>query len=149
MEKTVKALVTVIAILLVAVAAEAFVIAQLNYQRRISATVTIKTVGVGVYADAQCTLPVTSINWGIVEPGSTNPKPVYIRNEANVNAVLSMNTSAWNPPEAMSYITLTWNYTGVELSPNEVVPISFILNVASTISGITTFSFDITVTITG
>jgi len=148
MEKT-KLMATLIAILAIGVVAEAFVIAQLMYQRTVHATVTIKTVGVGVYADEQCTLPVTSINWGIVEPGSTTPKGVYIRNEANVNAILSFSTSNWNPPEGPTYLTLNWNYTGSELSPNQVIPISLILAVSPTVSGITSFSFDITITITG
>jgi hypothetical protein len=118
----------------------------LTNNRMISNTGSVKAIGVGVYGEQACTNPVYSINWGILEPGSSVDKTVYIRNEGNTAAKLSMTTSNWNPSNASNYITLTWNYGGQTINVNAVIQVKFTLTVSSSISGITNFSFDITIT---
>ncbi len=109
----------------------------------------VKGIGVGVYSDSACTNALTSINWGTLDPGSNANKTVYIRNEGNSVATLSMTTSNWNPASASSYMTLSWNYGGQTLDVNQVVQIRLTLSVSSSVTGITNFSFDITITATG
>lgn len=109
---------------------------------------TVKAVGVGVYWDQACTQNVTSINWGLVEPGSSENVTVYIRNEGNAPATFSMSTSGWNPAEAATYITLRWDYNGQTVSKQAVIAVKFTLSVSSDIVGITDFSHDIIVTAT-
>ena len=113
----------------------------------------VKGIGVGIYQYSNCSSPVTSFNWGILDPGANVIKTVYIRNEGNSQATLSMTTSnwhlsnatsSWNLPNAPSSITLSWNYTSQTLTVNQVIPVKFTLSVSSSISGITNFSFDIT-----
>jgi len=106
----------------------------------------LKTVGVGVYWDAALTNKISSIDWGMLEPGSNVNKTVYIRNEGNAAATLSMTTSNWNPSNASNYITLTWNYGGQTLNVNEAIQVKFTLSASSSVTGITNFSFDITIT---
>jgi len=125
------------------------VVTALTGNRNVSNTGSIKAVGVGVYSDQACTNPVSSLSWGVLNPGSSANKTVYIRNESNVAATLSKTQSNWNPSNASNYITLTWNYNGQTLSANQVVPAQFTLSVASNIAGITSFSFDITLTASG
>ena len=108
----------------------------------------IKTVGVGVYSDASCTNRVSSISWGAVEPSSTKNFTVYIRNEGSSSATLSMTVSNWNPPSASNYISLRWDYGGQALSPNQVVQVKLTLSISSSITGITSFSFDTTISAT-
>jgi len=55
---------------------------------------------------------------------------------------LSMRAENWSPPEASSYITLSWDYSGQSISPGEVVPVVLTLSVSGDISGITSFSLD-------
>ncbi len=117
--------------------------------RTISNAGTIKTIGVGVYSDQACTTPVSSINWGTIDPGSNVNKTVFIRNEGNAPATLSMTTSNWNPSTASSYMTLNWNYGGQSLTVNQVVQVKFTLSVSASITGITNFSFDITIAANG
>jgi len=117
--------------------------------RTVSNTGTVKAVGVGVYWDQALTNPVSSINWGTLEPGSSVNKTVFIRNEGNTGATLSMTTSNWNPSGASSYMTLSWNYGGQTLSAGQVVQVRFTLSVSSSITGITGFSFDITIAASG
>jgi len=117
--------------------------------RTISNTGSVKTIGVGVYWDQTITNPVASINWGTLEPGLNVDRTIYIRNEGNTAATLSMSTSNWSPPNAPSYMTLTWDYAGQTLSVNEVRQVKLTLSVSSSITGITDFSFDITIAADG
>ena len=38
---------------------------------------TIKTIGVGVYLDINCTNALSSLDWGVIEPGSVKNETVY------------------------------------------------------------------------
>jgi len=110
---------------------------------------TVKGIGVGIYWDSACTNWTSSINWGLLDPGSSKTVTVYVRNEGNSVATLSKATQNWNPSTGSSYMTLNWNYVGQPLSVNQVFQTKLTLVVSPTISGITNFSFDITITATG
>jgi len=124
------------------------VMSSMQTNMNISNTGSVKTVGVGVYWDSGLTNKVSSIDWGMLEPGSNVTKTVYIRNEGNAAATLSMATSNWNPSNTSNYLTLTWNYSGQTLNVNEAVQVKLTLTASSSIAGITSFSFDITITAT-
>jgi len=132
---------TVLAIAVVGIVAS--VLGALVATRRISNTGNLKAIGVGVYWDSSCTSAVSSIDWGALEPGVTKNFTVYVRNEGNVQVRLSMTTSNWNPASASSYITLSWNRENYVLSSGSVVSAVLTLSVSSSISGITSFTFDI------
>ncbi len=106
---------------------------------------TVKTMGVGVYWDSDCNNQVTSIDWGTVDPGSTKDVTAYIRNEGNAPETLSLETKNWDPPDASSYMSLSWGYGGQVIDVGEVVQVALSLSVSDTIEGITNFSFDIVV----
>ena len=106
---------------------------------------TVKAIGVGVYWDSGCSNSVTSINWGTVEPGSTNDVTVYIKNEGNTPATLSSSTENWDPSIASTYMSLTWNYGGQVIDVGAVVQVTLSLTVSDTIEGVTSFSFDIVI----
>jgi hypothetical protein len=124
------------------------VMSAIQANTKISNQGTLKTVGVGVYWDSALTNKVSSIDWGILEPSSNVNKTVYIRNEGNAAATLSMTTSNWSPANASTYLTLTWNYGGQTLNVNEAIQVKLSLAVSSSIAGITNFSFDITIAAT-
>ena len=105
----------------------------------------VKAIGVGVYWNNSCTSEVSFIDWGMLEPGSSENVTVYIRNEGNSVASLSMDTSNWSPSNASIYITLSWDCGGVSINPGEVLPVIFTLSVSASIEGITSFSFDIVI----
>jgi hypothetical protein len=115
----------------------------------ISNTGSVKTIGVGAYWDSTCTSGVSSIPWGAIEPGSTKNVTVYIKNQGTASATLSLATGNWNPTGASSYISLSWNYGGQSLSPGQVLQVKLILSISSAITGISSFSFDITISATG
>ena len=108
---------------------------------------TVKAVGVGVFWDSNCTSPVSFIDWGMVEPGSMNNVTVYVRNEGNVAANISLATENWNPSNALDYLALSWNYDGRQLNPLEVAQVTLTLSVSSNVQGIESFSFDIIISV--
>ncbi|MEM2742101.1 MAG: hypothetical protein QXD95_08160 [Nitrososphaeria archaeon] len=103
----------------------------------------IKALGVGVYWDSVCSQTVSSIDWGLAEPGSVKNVTIYIRNEGNAPITLSLQTANWNPPTAASYISLSWNYGGETISLASVVKVTLSLSVSQSIQGASSFSFDI------
>jgi hypothetical protein len=117
--------------------------------RTVSSAGEVKGIGVGIYWEYACINKVSSINWGVLEPGSNRTVSVYVRNEGNALATMSQTTQNWNPPAASSHLTLTWNYAGQTLSVNQVLQTKLTLTLSSTVSDMTGFSFDITITATG
>lgn len=121
------------------------VMSSVQTNTKISNQGSLKTVGVGVYWDSGLTNRVSSIDWGLLEPGSNVNKTVYVRNEGNAVAVLSIATSNWSPSNASSYLNLKWDYSGQTVNVNQVVNVKLTLSALSSINGITSFSFDITI----
>lgn len=114
--------------------------------RTISNTGNVSAVGVGVYSDSGCTTALSSINWGNMDPGATTSFTFYVKNEGTVSLTLSMTTGSWNPAGASSYITVTWNRQNYALGAGLVVQAVLTLSVSSSVSGVTGFSFGITIT---
>jgi hypothetical protein len=104
------------------------------------------TVQIGVYNNSGCTNAVSNIAWGTLSPGGVGTQTVYVRNEGSVSVTLNMTTSNWNPSTALSYMTLTWDKEGYVLTAGSVVSAVLTLTVSSSITGITTFSFNTTIT---
>jgi hypothetical protein len=114
--------------------------------RTISNTGSVTAVGVGVYSDSACTTALSAISWGTLNPGDVKNYTVYVRNEGTVSVTLNMTKGNWNPSSASSYITLTWNKEKYVLPAGQVVTAVLTLSVSSSVSGVTSFSFDITIT---
>jgi len=133
----------VLSIGLVAASLGAF--AMMQWSQRIRNVATLKVVGVGVYKDANFTLLVTEIDWGVVEAGETKNFSAYIKNESNVPLSLAMSTEGWQPANASSFISLSWNYRGELIPVGGSVPVTLTLRVDSAISGIADFSFTIVI----
>ena len=125
------------------------VMSAVQSSRTISNAGSVKAIGVGVYWDQACSNPVSSISWGTIDPASGVNKTVYIKNTGNNAATLSLTTSNWSPSNASSYMTLSWDYNGQPINVNAVIQVKLTLSVLSSISGITSFSFDITITASG
>ena len=103
----------------------------------------VKAIDVEVYWDGDCTEEASLIDWGVVEPGTTESVMVYIQNMGNSNIMLSKNTTNWSTSSASSYITLSWDYEGQSIGPSEVLQTKLTLSISPNIQGITSFSFDL------
>jgi hypothetical protein len=104
---------------------------------------------VGIYNDAACRSPVSSVNWGDIEAGTAQHVTFYLKNLGNQAVTLNLGTQNWSPSAAQSYIALSWNDNGTPLAPNTVRPVTITLTISPSITGITTFSFEIVVTSLG
>ncbi len=116
---------------------------QLIYSTSLQSHGTVQTIGVAAYRESSCVTPMSDVDWGAVVPGGSSTKLVYIRNEGNSELTLSLNAVNWNPAGASNYMTLSWNYGGQTILPNQVVQIAITLSVSQSISGVASFSFDI------
>jgi len=106
----------------------------------------VNGLGVGIYWDQACTNRTRSLDWGAIEVGSNNTLTVYVKNEGNSAASVSLETSSWNPSTALDYMSLSWNYSGQILNVDQVIPLELTLTLEPTINGISNFSFHTTIT---
>jgi len=138
----------ILAVALTGIVMTTLVAGLLSANQQVPNSATVKNVGVGVYWNRSCTNKTTTINWGLIEPGGSKSYTVYIKNEGNTKESLSMATGNWSNPLASSYISLTWNCTNYQLSSGAVVGALLTLTINSGITGtgITSFSFYITIT---
>jgi hypothetical protein len=106
-------------------------------------------VGVGnsmdVFCDVNCRNAIRSIDWGALTPGETKNVTVYVRNEGQGGIVLALNISDWTPPTASNYLSIGWNYSGGVVQSGQTVPIMLTLNVNSSVTGVTDFGVNITI----
>jgi len=126
----------------------AVVYAVLQAQYTIRAYGSIRSLNVQVYQDVACSVVLTRIDWGLLEPGQSKTVLCYLKSLSSVNAVLSLSTVGWNPAAAQNFLRLTWNLEGYVLQPGQVLNASLTLQVDPSISGVQSFSFNITITAT-
>ena len=85
----------------------------------------IVTFDLEVYKDLNQTVPLTEINWGSCDPGTTVSYTAYIKSIKDTPTVLTLTTDSWSPLNAQDYLTLTWNYNNSTLKPNEIRQVTF------------------------
>jgi len=71
----------------------------------------------------------------------------YIKNEGNTPLTLSLQISGWSPVDAENYLDLNWDYNEAPIGAGAVIYVTFTLSVDAgiTVTGIKSFSFDITI----
>jgi hypothetical protein len=106
----------------------------------------ITAIGVGVYSNSGCTTVLSSINWGTISPGASANYTIYVENNGTIPVTLTMTTGNWNPATASNYITLSWNTQNYVLAAGSSVQALLTLNVSSSVNGIASFAFNITIT---
>ena len=105
----------------------------------------VETTGpFGIYWDKNCTKQVTSINWTTLTPGSAKSVTVYVKNLSNATCYLSVATTNWNPLNAPTYLKYSWTSTTSKIDAGKTLEVKQTLKVTPDITGISTFSFDIT-----
>lgn len=115
-----------------------------------SGSIFIKTVNCAVYYDSQGKQPITAIDWGQQPPDSAINQTIYIKNTSNVAVNFTVTTTTWNPSNANQYITLDSDLKGqINIAPNSIVPCVLTERISADITGITNYSYTITVTAAG
>jgi hypothetical protein len=118
----------------------------LQSTKTVTNTGNIIAVNVGVYQDSGCTQVLATINWGNLTIGSSTTTTIYVKNTGNTQVTLNMTNGNWNPPSAGTYITETWDRENTTLNAGASTPASLVLTVSPSITGITAFSFNTTIT---
>jgi hypothetical protein len=138
--------VTIAAIALVGILTTLITLSALSASRTVPASGTMTAVNVELYSDAACTQICTTLNFGTLDPGSTVTQNVYIKNTGAVPVTLSMAVNNWNPTNAGSCETLSWNRGNYVLNAGLSVQATLTLTAASNTGSLTTFSFSVTIT---
>ena len=110
------------------------------YQAQVNSTGIVKAYGVKVSTDLAGNNVITTLDFGLMEPGISSSQNVYIRNTGNTNVTLTMWATNWEPLIAGNSIVFSNNYNGQVLKPNDVIPLTLTLTADPTITGITAFS---------
>jgi hypothetical protein len=146
--KAVKLAIAIIMVMLLSVILSGLIIANVRSIYQTSSTIssigTFKAIGIGVYWDDDSTSRVNAINWGFLMPGSQKSFTVYVCNEGNIPLTLSISASNWRPSIASDYLTLTWSYAGQTVKAGTTIPVTLTLSVSESVTGISSFTFDIT-----
>ena len=129
----------VIALVTVAMALIVTTYAALSANQIVPLSGTISAINVGVYSDSACTQNCTTLNVGTLSPGGTFTQTVYIKNTGNVQETLSMTVNNWNPANASSYLTLTWNQQNTVLTAGQSIQATITLTAASNTGTLTSF----------
>jgi len=96
-----------------------------------------------LYEDSAKTKEVTSINWGELTPSENKTFNYYVVNHKKSNAVLFSSTSDWLPVEAQNFLLFEVTPLNSAFGAGELKPLNFTLRVSPDIANITTFSFNI------
>jgi len=136
-------LITIIAALIVLIVTTT---GLLTINQTVSSSGTVTAINVGVYSDSACTTELTSIDWGMISPGNSVNRTIYLKNTGNAQITLFMTKTNWNPVNADGPITLTWNRENATLNVDQVTSAILTLTLSKSISGITNFSVDIVFT---
>ncbi len=138
--------IAIIALLVTGLALTVTTAAILSANQTVPLSGTINAVNLGVYTNSECTIPATSLNVGAISPGASATQTVYVKNTGNVPETLTMTTGNWNPTDADSYLTLSWNRQNHVLSAGSSIQATLTLTAAENTGALTTFSCDVTLT---
>lgn len=114
-------------------------------------SLTVPTTGhismINLYSDSACTQQVTSIGWGNLLPDSSLQKVLYLKNWGATSVGINLTVGNWLPPEAPSYIQITWDRENEVLTAGMALMATFTITVFPnvTTSSIGDFSNDLTV----
>ncbi len=138
---------TVIVLTVLAITLTTTTFAALSVNKSLNSTGNISvTVGLNIYSDSNCTVPISSINWGNLTCGQNCNQTIYVKNTGSGTSLnLSMTTSNWSPTNAANYLLVTWNREGQRIQPNQVLPAILTLNSSSSTVDITNFSVQISI----
>ncbi len=125
------------------------VAATMYFSVKISGTGSIKAVGCKIYADEAMTKEISAVDWGVIPVGGTSDVTFFVKSTSTVPVTLTITKDNYNPASFATYSTLSWTYNNAPLQPNELRAIDLTLKVSQSIVGITTFSFDMTITASG
>jgi archaellum component FlaG (FlaF/FlaG flagellin family) len=107
---------------------------------------TISAVNLAIYSDSSLTQNCTSLSTGAVNPGGTATQTIYIKNTGTIPETLTMTVNNWNPANASSSLTLSWDRQNYVLNPGQSIQGTLTLTAVSNTGNLSTFSCSATFT---
>ena len=135
-----------LAITVAAIFTLTIVLAAIQSYKTVPVTGVITAVNVELYQDSACTQTLSSWNLGNVTAASSTNRTIYVKNTGNTPVSLNMTVNAWTPSNASNYMAFTWNQEGTVLNAGNNVATLLTLTVSPSITGITNFGFNMTIT---
>lgn len=127
--------------------------------RTIPTTGTISVRGLEIYGgDMKSDSGKDYIDWGELSLGTSKNASFYVQSTSNVDVELGLNVTDWTPAGIEDYLTISWDYNGTLLGPDqEPLLVTANLTVSSSEEFIsylvenmvTAFGFDITIYASG
>jgi hypothetical protein len=99
-------------------------------------------INIDLFVDEECTIPLSSFEWGKIEAGGTSKRSFYVKNSGEINVVINLKSENWSPTESNDFMRLSWDYDGSQIEPDEIRYIELQLSVDSECPN-DNFSFDI------
>lgn len=94
----------------------------------------IKTIGVEAYWDQNRENKTETVDWNEIWFGTATNITLYLRSISNYEVILTLKATDWNPSNLSNYLTLSWDYNGQPVNPNEVIKVTITLSVSSSTS---------------
>jgi hypothetical protein len=121
----------------------------LTMSQTLTSSGSITSINVAIFSYSNCTTPVNASSWGIISPGTSASRTVYVKNTGNSQLTLNMCTDVWVPAGANNSISLTWNKENAQLNADQSTAANLTLTVSPSISGILNFSVNIIISGSG
>jgi hypothetical protein len=134
----------VLTIFAFSLAASTLAVLTVNQNLGSSGTVTTSP-NIGVFSNNACTNSLTTIPWGTITAGGSTTQTIYVKNTGTGTLTLGLSTANWTPAEASTYITVSWDKQGTQLSAGQSTQATVTITVSSSISSITNFSNTISI----
>lgn len=119
--------------------------ALLNTVRVVPTSGIVATANLVLYNDPVRTIECQTINWGTMAPNETRTHALYIYNNGTIPLQLGLRNSNWNPLNANTYISVTWDRETTVIEPGATISAILSLHVDMNITGITTFRCDLVI----
>jgi hypothetical protein len=142
--KAQKMFIIVLTIFAFSLAASTLAVLTVNQNLGSSGTVTTSP-NIGVFSNSACTNSLTTIPWGTITAGGSTTQTIYVKNTGTGTLTLGLSTANWTPAEASTYITVSWDKQGTQLSAGQSTQATVTITVSSSISSITNFSNTISI----
>jgi hypothetical protein len=130
--RKVLALVVIVAVLSVAFTSLISVMLSTYSDHYLPSLAVIKTIEVEIYWDKQAQNKTDLINWGELQTGKSVETTVYMKSVSNFDVTVDLVLTDWSPPEISDYVSLTWDYDGAILEPQELIEVTLTMSAPST-----------------
>ncbi len=137
----------VLTIFAFSLAASTLAVLTVNQNIGSSGTVTTSP-NISVYSNSACTTNMTTISWGSITAGGSTTQTIYVKNTGTGTLTLGLSTTSWTPAQASSYITVSWDKQGTQLSAGQSTQATVTITVSPSITNITNFSNTISISAT-